>query len=295
MLRRIHAFEFSSLFDTKVAATALGMAQVGLAAMLERFFGVALDKRQQRSDWGRRPLSDEQIEYAVEDTRHLLAMAAELRQRLQEAGEPAVLEVAAECRRLCTLYPEPKRFDPDEFVRIRGAECLDGQGKQALRELFAMRHELADRRDVPAFKILSNEMLLAVARARPRDQQALDQVRSISPKLARRYGSAILDAVHRAEHLGPLPRLPRRRSETQDLSDDERDVYERLRAWRKRTATARPTDSSLVVGRSCMLALARLRRKPRTLEGLLATGLLEPWRIERYGKEILAILDGARD
>lgn len=292
MLRRVHPFEFSSLFDTRVAATALGLPHVGLAAMLKHFFDVDVDKRHQRSDWGRRPLSDDQLEYAVLDTHYLLAMAKELRDRLHEVGEPAVLELAAECRRLCALSPEPKVFDPDEFVRIKGADGLDNRSKQTLRELYTMRHEIADRRDVPAFKILSNEMLLALARARPNDREALDGVRAISPKLVRRYGGQILETVHRARRLGPLARLPRRRNETNGLSEGERGTYEELRAWRKRTAQARPTDSSLVLSRGCLLQLARIEGRPRTIEDLAATGLLEPWRVKLYGEEIVAILRG---
>lgn len=291
MLRRVHPFEFSSIFDTKVAATALGIARVGLAPMLQEFFGVTADKKYQRSDWGRRPLSDEQIEYAALDTRHLIAMATELRVRLHEVGEPAVLEVAAECRRLCGLSPEPRKFDPDEFVRIKGVESLGDRSQQALRELYRMRHHIADRRDVPAFKILSNDMLFAVARARPKDQAALQKVRPISPKLARRYGESILEAVARADKLGGLKRLPRKKTELSGLSDAERDLYEDLRAWRKRKARARPTDSSLVLSRGRLAELARLKRKPKTVEQLAETGLLEPWRVALYGEELVAVLN----
>lgn len=294
MLRRVHPFEFSSIFDTMVAATALGSKRVGLAAMLDEYFEVKLDKRHQRSDWGRRPLTQEQIEYASLDTHYLLPMARELRTRLYEMGEPAVFEVAAECRRLAMLYPEKKRFDADEFVRIKGADRLDGRGRQALRELFVMRHQIADRRDVPAFKVLANDMLLILAKEQPADREALQGVRSISPKLLRRYGGQILETVHRAARLGPLEKLPRRKTETGHLNEHERDLYESLRAWRKRTAQARPTDSSLILSRATMLELVRLRRKVRSVRDLEASGLLEPWRVELYGDELAAIMADRR-
>lgn len=292
MLRRVHPFEFSSLFDTRVAAAALGLSKLGLSAMLDDFFGVKLDKRFQRSDWGKRPLSDEQIEYASLDTHYLLPMAEELRAQLLEAGEPTVLEVASECRRLCAIHPEPKRFDPDEYGRIKGVEALDGRRRRVLRELYQMRHEIAERRDVPAFKILSNDMLLALARSSPMDADALDGVRAVSQKLTRRYGGAILETVRRADRMGPVDRPPRRRTEAEELGHKERDTYERLRKWRKRTAGARPTDSSLVLTRANMLQLATLRKKPRNTAELAATKLLEPWRVRLYGDELVAILNG---
>ena len=294
MLRRVHPFEMSSLFDTRVAAAALGLNRLGLAAMLDEYFGVTVDKRYQRSDWGRRPLTDGQLEYACLDTRYLVRMADELRAQLHEAGEPAVLEVAAECRRLAALVPEKKAFDPDDYARIKGAEGLPGRGRRVLRELFVMRHKIAKRRDVPAFKILSNEMLLDVAKVRPTDLDGLDDARSISPKLARRYGDQILETVRRAARMGALDKLPRKKAETDDLTPAERELYEHLRAWRKRTARARPTESSLVLTRHHMLAMAALPEKPSTLEQLAATGLLEPWRIQLYGEELLDILDERR-
>lgn len=292
MLRRVHPFEVSSLFDTKVAAQALGLERVGLAPMLEQFFDVTLDKRLQRSDWGHRPLSPDQLDYAARDTHHLLRMAAELRRRLHEAGEPAMLEVAAECRRLCALAPEAKRFDPDEFTRIRGAEWLDPVSRRALRELFALREELAERRDSPPFKVLGNEMLLQVARRMPVDREALAGVRALPVKLAQRYGERILDAVRRARRLGPLAAPPAAAGDADGLGPRERETYDALRAWRKRRALERPTEVSLILGRANLVALARLRRPPRDLGDLARTGRLEPWRLQLYGEELLQILRG---
>lgn len=293
MLKRIYPFEFCSLFDTKVAATALGIARVGLASMLLDFFDVTVDKRYQRSDWGKRPLSPEQLEYATGDTRYLLEMVEELRKLLDEAGEPAILEVASECKRLCELQPEIKRFDPDEFARIKGADALGPEQRQALRELFVMRHEIADRRDSPAFKVLTNEMLVQVARAMPQTEAALGRVKALSPKLVRRHSEGLLKAIRRAEGLGPLHGRPRAAA-ADPMSSRERDTYERLRGWRKKTAQGRPTESSLVLSRGCMAALARLRDTPQTIVELAATGLLEPWRVHYYGEELLDVLQGRR-
>lgn len=290
MLRRVHPFEVSALFDTRVAAAALGMTRLGLGAMLEDFFGVTLDKRYQRSDWGKRPLTEGQVHYAVQDTRHLLQLAAELRARLLVAGEPAVLEVATECRRLSTLQPPVKQFDPDEYLRIRGVESLDGHALRILRELFVMRHEIAARRDVPAFKVLSNEMLFDLARAAPMDADEMAAIKTLPQKLAQRYGDAILETVRRAHHMKRLEIPPRRGTQVDELPPEARDTYERLREWRRNTARRRPTDPSLVLTRSSMLLLAALDPKPRDVTELAVTGLLEPWRLKWYGEELVAVL-----
>ena len=100
----------------------------------------------------------------------------------------------------------------------------------------------------------------------------------------------IQETVRRANRMGPLDRVPRRRSEVDELTAADRDMYEELRVWRKRTAQARPTDSSLVLTRRSMIQLARLRPRPRDVDELSATGLLEPWRVSLYGDELVAIL-----
>ncbi|MEM7199724.1 MAG: HRDC domain-containing protein [Planctomycetota bacterium] len=293
MLKRNYPFEFNAIFDTKVAACALGRERVGLAAMLDEFFGVTLDKKLQRSDWGHRPLTEEQMEYASCDTKYLLNMAAELRTLLHAASELAVLEVAAECRRLCALQPEPKRFDPDEFVRIKGADALEPTRRRLLQELFVMRHEIADRRDCPAFKVMPNEVLLQIARASPTTRDGLERIRAMSSKLMGRYGDRILAVVARAKRLGPLEKKPRMAGDGTDvLGPRERQTYEALRAWRKRTAQKRPTDASLVLNRATMLELARLRKKPRDLQELTDTGVVESWWVRFYGDEVLPILRG---
>ena len=111
--------------DTRVAAVSLGMKAAGLAAVLDHWLGVTIDKKFQRSNWGARPLSEGQKDYARRDTHYLLDLADELRHDLAEAGFPHVEEVSAECRRLEMVAPEPRRADPAEFTRVKGAKALD--------------------------------------------------------------------------------------------------------------------------------------------------------------------------
>lgn len=292
-LKRAWPFEFSGLFDTKVAAGALGRTQLGLAALLREELGVELDKKLQRSNWGARPLSEAQLDYARRDTHYLIEIAKRLRERLVAAGPPATLEFAAECRRLASLAPEAREFDPDAFARIKGAEGLDPHGRRALRELFVMRHELASERDVPAFKVLHNEALLALAAARPESEKALAEVRGVPAKLARRYGARILETLRRAARMRPLRELPRIRTDPAgELSATARGAYERLRAWRKRIAARRPTDPALVLPRPLMVGLARLSPPPRSVEDLAESGLLETWRLAWFGEDIVRALRG---
>lgn len=292
-LKRAYPFEFASIFDTKIAAMSLGRHNLGLAAALEEHFDVQLDKRLQRSDWGARPLSEEQKQYARLDTHYLIELARRLRDRLLAAGEPHVLEVASECRRIAALVPAPRRVDPDAYASLRGVETLDAKGRRRLRELFALRERLAADRDQPAFKILGNDTLLALAKDAPHGATDLERIPGFSPKLIDRFGRAVLDTLRRAERLRPIEALPAAdEGVLGKLTPGQRKAYERLRTWRKQVAAHRHVEASLILPRVVLEQLAVLRPAPRERDDLLECGLLEAWRVARYGEGIVAALLG---
>lgn len=294
ILKRDFGFEFRGMFDTRVAAAALGVANPGLASVLGDLFEVELDKSQQRSDWSRRPLTPKQIAYARLDTHYLVPLMHHLRPRLEERGVAMVVE--GECRRVETLEPAERAFDPDEFVRIKGARTLDPDQMQALRSLFVLRDERARERDQPPFKVLSNAHLIQLARARPRTARDVARLRDFPPRLARQMGDAIAGAVREAAEQGPLARVPRlaSRDGTGRLDDAQLELHERIKAWRKERAIADDFDASLVLNRHALLAL--VHERPESLEELRAVAGVQDWQAERYGEAIVALVrDFERD
>ena len=286
ILKRDFGFEFANLFDTRVAAAALGDPNPGLASVLARNFGVELDKSMQRSDWSRRPLTERQIDYARLDTHYLVDLMREQRVQLAKLGRGRIVD--GECRRIEALEPLPLAFDPDEFVRLKGAAKLDPAGRQALRELFCLRNELACARDVSPFRVLNNQALFELAKRRPSDLDALAEV--LSRKQAERLARDVLAALERAAAKGPLKALPAppRRAADVFLDEDEQEVHDRLKTWRKHRAQREGYDSSLVVNRLVLLRLARAR--PRTLAALRGVEGLLPWQVESFGEELLEAL-----
>jgi ribonuclease D len=285
LLRREYGFGFAALFDTRVAAAALGYETVGLAAVLGQHFGVQLDKTQQLSDWSRRPLSPQQIDYARLDTHYLLRLADELQARLADAGREVI--VAGECRRLEALEPSQKTFDPDECLRLKGARALDLARLQVLRELFVVRDTLARERNVPPFKVLSHGALVEIARRRPKDERELAAVPEVSPKHVQRIGKQLLGAVRRGRELGPLERLPRLPSKdgTDRLDERGHELHERLKGLRKSLAEREGYDASLVLNRLTLLDLAD--KAPTTeseLDGI--AGLLD-WQRAAFGAALV--------
>jgi ribonuclease D len=196
-LRREWGWRLPNLFDTMLAARRLGHAGLGLSAMVEASFGVRLSKAFQRSDWGRRPLTAEQLAYAALDTRYLLP----LRERLvgELAARGALEEARREFARAATVEPRERVFDPEGFQRMKGARELPGQGLRVLRALWLAREERARAADRPPFKVLGDHTLLELARRRPRTESALRAVPGITPSVLRRMGDAIQGAVAAGE------------------------------------------------------------------------------------------------
>jgi ribonuclease D len=293
IMKREYGFRFRGLFDTRIAAAALGAEQPGLAAVIGERFGVELDKSLQRSNWSNRPLSDRQIDYARLDTHYLIPLMHAMREQLALADRTIVVE--GECRRLEELEPPPRAFDPDEFVRIKGARNLRPQQLSALRELFVLRDELARERDLPPFKVLGNPALLAVAQAQPTTPGQLARVEDLSPRVARRIGPGILAAIARAKEAGPIKKLPQLRSRdgTGELDEDAYELHERLKVWRKRKALEENMDASLILNRLVLLRLAM--DAPRDARALAKIDGLQEWQRERYGADLLDVVGGFAD
>ena len=288
ILKRDHNVSFANLFDTRVAASALGSTSPGLASVLEQHFGVQLDKSMQRSDWSKRPLSEKQIRYARLDTHYLLPLMHIQREAIRAAGRSDVLE--GECRRLEALVPPDRNFNPDGFAKLKGARDLGPSERRVLRELFIWRDEAARERDVPPFKVLPNNLLLAIAAAMPSSENRLARVPGFSPKLQRRLGADLIEVIQRARALDPIQRLPSlpAKDGTDVLSEEAQELHDRLKKWRKHKAIEEQMDSSLVLNRHGLLALAQAQ--PTDPAQITQVDGILPWQVERYGPDLIEVI-----
>jgi ribonuclease D len=182
------------VFDTQIAASLLGHGeQVGYAALVQALLGPELDKSQSRTDWSRRPLHTAQVEYALDDVRYLVA--------LYEAMQR---ELAAQ-QRLDWLAPEfealacADRYRPDPasaWRRVSGSRRLRARELAVLRTLAAWREEEARTLDRPRRWVLPDDVLLAIARARPRDTESLRDLRGLPRTIRDAQATAIVAAVN---------------------------------------------------------------------------------------------------
>jgi ribonuclease D len=196
-LRRDFHLTICHLFDTALACKLLGFEQLGLSKIIQQHFGVELDKKWQRCDWGKRPLTDEQLHYARMDTHFLIdlrhQLAASLRaQQLWDQAQEVFTRACAQ------VIPE-RTFDLEGYKRIRGARLLDRAGKQVLHALYLYRDRRARSLDRAPFRILSNETLLRLARHCPKDLQALNGTGGLPrPYRSGRLAQELLEVIRKA-------------------------------------------------------------------------------------------------
>jgi ribonuclease D len=184
------------VFDTQQAAALLGFpAQVGYAELVRRLLGVELTKGHARTDWARRPLSAEQLAYAIDDVRYLPELAAALEARLAAAGRRAWLDEESAALRDISLY----RVEPaDAWRRLKGVERLDAPAFAAARALAAWRERRAMARDLPRGWVLPDAAIHELAAVRPQTREALARIAAVPKGTAARAADEILAVIRDA-------------------------------------------------------------------------------------------------
>jgi len=292
-MKRDYGLTFGRIFDTHAAAKTLGIEKVGLHNLLADQLGVQLSIDEQRSDWGRRPLTAQQLEYAFADVQYLSPLRDKLHAELLR--RELMTEAEAEFARLIAKESRPREFDPEGWQRMKAARTLDGRGRGVLRELYLLRDRRAREVNRPAFKVVSDLFMGEVARRLPKTEEELARVPGTSPQALRKIGPSVLEAVRKGLEAEPLAR-PRPSGEGQRWRrgapgappPEVQDRYERLRAWRKGRAEARKVEVQVIAPNAVLWAIART--DPRDLAALGVVDGMDAFRLEQYGEEILGVL-----
>jgi ribonuclease D len=281
-LKRGYGFEFACVFDTMLAARILGYRRVGLAALLQEKFGVELDKRTQLTDWGHRPLTPEQLNYACLDSHYLPSLRDLLQEELIARGRWREAQEA-----FADLPDTPyvaKAFDPEGFWRCREARHLNPSELSVLRELYLWRDGQARVMDRPPFKVVGDECLVRLSREQPGRLADLH----LSSWQIRHFGGAILAAIARGK-TAPAPQPPNRNLNREHRLDPATVTrYDKLRTWRGQRAEERGVEADVVLTNEALLAIARAA--PTSLGMLAGLAVMGPWKLEEYGVDVLRVL-----
>jgi ribonuclease D len=274
-LYRDFGIEVSNLFDTMIASQFLGESEFGLAALLKKRFGVELDKRYQKADWSKRPLSPEMMEYAMKDTSLLINLYRQLEAELQAKGRLAWVEEESE---LVAGVRYANREGDLMCLRFKGANKMKPRELAVLEELLRFRDEKAKAADLPPFRILSNDLIRELAEKQPRSNFELVGIHTMSSKLIERLGRGLLQAIAAglAVPQNKLPQVQSGRRPVLDKLQDER--VKRLKVWREAKSAELGLGVGLVANNTLLEALAE--------PGAAQSALLKRWQREAFGDEL---------
>ena len=273
-------------FDTQIAAAMVGYgAQVAYANLVQRLHGTKLAKAHTFTNWSARPLSDDQIAYALEDVEFLLSIHTHLQDRLSTLGRSEW--VSEEFARLEMAVGEKSREPQERYQRIRGWDTLKPKGAAVLRELAAWRETEARRRNVPRGRVMRDEVLLQLARHPPKSINDLRGLRGVHSSEVDRQGGQLLAAITSAAALPPSawPEVPSERKPDPESTG----IVELLQAVLKARAAEEGIAPTMLATSADLQTLVEAKQNRTALD----VPILRGWRRELAGDLLLQVLDGA--
>jgi len=278
-LNRDYKFKVNHIFDTMQAARILGYPAVGLNNLLIEKFGINLDKRFQKADWAKRPLPADQLNYARMDTHYLLALRDSLHKELLTKD---LWELACEDFYRISNMIGTSEEDSESWQRINGAIRLNSQQLAVFNELLRWRKHQAERMNRPVFKVVGDKLLVSVAESTPKKMDDLMGL-NFTTRQSDLFGKEIMACVKRGLKAPPIKRkkLPRPNQALLKRMDT-------LRKWRKEVAVQIGVESDVILPRAYMQTIAE--QNPKSIHDLRELLPYSPWRLNRYGRQILASL-----
>ena len=263
------------VFDTQIAAALTGLpAQIGYGELVRRLLGTELPKSHTRTDWSRRPLSHEQIEYALDDVRYLLPLKAQLEEQLERSGRLGWLaEELHELEDTRNIVTDPE----DAWLRVKGLRSLDPARERLAKSVAAWRERRAVERNRPRGWILDDAVLRDIVLQVPRSLDALAAIPEFPAGVLKHCGAELLECIRVADIPNPAPPLNSRgRPDPAKTA-----LVKKLGALNQTIAADLGLSPEVLATRRDLELLADGRRD---------VGVLRGWRRNVIGERMLAAL-----
>jgi len=255
---------------------------VGLDNILAEKFEVKVDKRHQKANWGARPLSSAQLEYARRDTHYLGDLRDLLEKELREMGR---WELAQDDFILAQNVEAPKeKMNGSAWKRFSSRKGVTPRELTILSELTKCRDEIAEKMDRPPFKVITNNTLLDIAKNLPEKDVDLAGL-GLSQKQIQLWGRDVLKAAKRGAE-APLVK----KEQTKRPSDAVVKRVEKLKTWRKKTAGEMKVESDIILPKRFLSVLSE--NPPSNFDELKSLMNESPNRYQKYGDQIYSLIGG---
>lgn len=267
------------LFDTQVAAMVCGLGEsISYENLISKLVGARVDKSSRFTDWAHRPLSQQQLDYAISDVTHLRPAFESIEAQLEKAGRNEW--VMEELQTL--LDPNLYRINPDEaWERIK----LRGKSSRYLGVLQAIarwRELEAIALDVPRGRLIKDDIMAELPHHAPETVADLRKIRGFTSSIKESQCQALIGVMREARNLSPkdCPKLP----DYEALPEGTDAMVDLLKFLLKAKCSAHKVVPRIIAGNDMLLQLALGQR-----EGVQA---LTGWRYEMFGKDAIDLLEG---
>jgi ribonuclease D len=267
------------VFDTQLAATVLGYQhQISYAELVRLITGTELEKKHTRADWSRRPLTDSELDYAMDDVVYLIPVYKEIENQITLKNRWAWIK-----EDLAALSdPDNYHVDLDGlWKKLKGINKLKGSQLEVARQLSIWREQRAQQSDRPKRWILKDDVIIDMARLKPETIDELSGIRDLGDKLIERHGVALLELIQNANTVAAedWPVLQK----TKPLSQDQQTIADGLMAICRMVAEQHKLSVSTLATRKDIEKLIVNRK---------GSPLLQGWRQEMVGDKLLSFLHG---
>lgn len=243
MLRRSYNWEPRLIRDTQIAARLAGARQFGLAALLQNVLGLTICKASQKADWSRRPLPEHMLSYAVDDVRYLLQVADHFLAILREKNRLAWFEQS--CRALQVEVAQRSMAPREDPWRVQGSGRLNPKGLAILKAMWEWREGIAQERDMPCYRIMSNKQMVAYAETFETGG-VMNPPAGWRPKWKKEFHDLVAAVFRQGQASWPQ----RQKRVKNRMTDSQRDAVDRLCARRDEIAQSLDLEGSLLGSRS---------------------------------------------
>lgn len=285
-LDRDFNIKINHLFDTEIACRFLGIQKRSLAALLQKYFKLTVDKTFQKTDWSRRPLSKDMISYSINDVAYLIELYEILKKRLESTGRLAWAEEEFE---LQTRVRYEHNGDEPLFLKFKGAGRMSRKNLAVLENLLLVRKKIAKQKNRPLFKVISAESISKMAEELPDSMTKLERTRALSPHQMKMYGGDCLKAIVKGLETDgdDLPLYPRKKAPIPDPN-----ISDRIKALKQmRVAASKTTgiEPGFLISNATITSIASVF--PRSKEELGKINFLKNWQIDILGKDIIKTME----
>lgn len=268
------------IFDTQAAAPLLGFQDnPGYAMLVSSFLNINLNKAHTRADWSKRPLTEEEIQYAADDVIYLCEIYQIITKKLDDLGRADWLK--QDFAELAN--PDHYQVQPEKaWYKIKGKNKLTGKQLSIVQSLAEWREKKAQHENRPRNWLLRDEMIFDLAKLQPDTVMGIAQIRGINERTVNRYGAALCQLITDAKNRPPIPL--KEKSRFSKKTQQQEAILDILTAIVRIRADENELNPAIIASR-------------KDLESLLIgeeenCPLLHGWRFTMAGRELIGILNG---